>query len=59
MLLVGEHDAGAELGLIWAATASSRTVKGKTSGMAPGRFAIAISPSQVLQTQPFFENFCT
>ena len=45
--------------LIWAATPSSQTVKAKTSGMEPGRLAMASSPSQVLQIQPLRENFCT
>jgi len=36
-----------------------RTLKLKISGIVPGRFAIASSPSHVLQTQPFFEIFCT
>ena len=40
-----------------AATLSSRTVNWKRSGACPGSFDMAISPSHVLQSQPFFENF--
>ena len=47
------------LSLIRTATMGSRTVKCQTSGMAPGRFAIASSPSHVLQIQPLRENFWT
>ena len=42
-----------------AATASSWMVKRNFSGAAPGIETIASSPSQVLQTQPFSESFCT
>jgi hypothetical protein len=45
--------------LICAATLSSQTVNGNFSGMAPGIVTIAISPSQVLQSQPDLLNFCT
>jgi len=37
---------------------SFRTEKVKICGIVPGRFAIAISPSHVLQSHPFCENFC-
>src|SRR5262245_24080950 len=40
-------------------TTSSRTVKANFSVVEPGIDTIAISPSQVLQIQPFRENFWT
>ena len=36
-----------------------QAVNAKSSGIAPGRLAMASSPSQVLQSQPLCENFCT
>jgi len=45
--------------LICSATPSSHTVNRNFSGVAPGIDTIAISPSQVLQSQHLFENFCT
>ena len=45
--------------LICCTTAPSRTVNSNFSGMAPGMVTMAISPSQVLQSQPLRENFCT
>ena len=45
--------------LICRATASLRTVKGNFSATVPGIETSAISPSQVLQSHPFFESFCT
>ncbi len=45
--------------LMLSATLSSQTVKGNFSGIVPGSETIAISPSQVLHNQPFFDSFCT
>src|SRR5258707_12332966 len=42
-----------------AATESSRTENLKISGIAPGRFAMASSPSHVLQIHPLRESFWT
>src|SRR5215475_5950754 len=47
------------LSLICFTTSWSRTVKRNFSATVPGSVTIAISPSQVLQTQPLRENFCT
>src|SRR4029077_12633156 len=50
------------LPIVWftsLATESSRTVKLNFSAIVPGIETIPSSPSQVLQIQPFFENFCT
>src|SRR5687768_4092619 len=38
---------------------SSRTLKGKSSGIEPGTFDMASSPSHVLHSHPFREIFCT
>ena len=47
------------LALIFAATAPSGTVKANFSDTVPGMVTIAISPSQVLHSQPLRESFCT
>jgi hypothetical protein len=53
-----EHDAFSHLPISCFATSESRTVKFHSTGATPGTVVMANSPSWVLQTHPFRENFC-